>query len=227
MLQPRPQRRLAHSFSSLEMFDSCPKRYYHLRIAKDVKEEDGDASIAGTRDHKSLEERLLSGASLPPHLRKHEAECDIIVNSGLVVKPEQELAINRELEPCDWWDQNVLLRVKADVALYGANHAALLDWRTGKRKPKPFQLELGALTQFIHYPKIKSTKAAFLWLRDDATDQETYTRDDDFDRILNKFKAMAEGVKEAKEEDVWQAKPGYHCNWCGLKDTCTSSQARS
>jgi len=220
-------KRLAHSFSGLELFDACPKRYNALKVEKSVKSEDSEASLAGTRDHKFLEDRLLDGSKLPPHLSKAESACEAIANSGLIVKPEQEFALTKELEPCDWWHQDAFLRVKADVGLYSGTTAALLDWKTGKRRPKPFQLELGALTQFRHYPKIKSTKAAFLWLKDDTTDKYEFTREDDYDRILNKFMTKVERVEEAKEENVWQAKPGFHCNWCELKNTCTSSQARS
>lgn len=219
--------KLSHSFSSLELFDTCPKRYNALKVEKSVKQEDNEASLAGTRDHSYLENRLLNGTALPPHLVRAESACDAISNSGLIVKAEQEFALTKELEPCDWWHQDAFLRVKADVGLYSETTAGLLDWKTGKRRPKPFQLELGALTQFVHYPKIKSTKAAFLWLKEDTTDKYEFTREDDYDRILNKFITKVERVEEAKEEGVWQAKPGYHCNWCELRNTCTSSQARS
>ena len=208
------------------MFDSCPKRYYHLRVAKDIKEEDGEASLAGTRDHKSFEDRIKQGIPLPPHLSKHEDKVSPLLNSGLEVKAEEELAVTKELVPCDWWHKDVFLRVKADVTLYGKTKAALMDWKTGKRRPKPFQLELGALSQFIHYPEIKSTKAAFLWLKEDASDTKTYTREQDYERILGKLIDKAKRIEEAAELDVWQAKPGYHCNWCGAKDICSYSQAK-
>ena len=220
-------KKIAHSYSGFDLFDTCPKRYNALKVEKSVKSEDSEASLAGTRDHKSLENRLLDGSALPPHLKKAEPVCDAIATSGLIVKPEQEFALTKGLEPCDWWHQDVFLRVKADVAVYSETTAALLDWKTGKRKPKPFQLELGALTQFVNYPTIKSTTAAFLWIKEDASDKYTFTRDDDYERILAKLTTKADRIDEALEEGVWQAKPGYHCNWCELKNTCTSSQARS
>lgn len=218
---------IAHSYSGFDLFDTCPKRYNALKVEKSVKSEDSEASAAGTRDHKSLENRLLVGEELPAHLRKAEPVCSLITKSEMIVKPEQEFALTKELEPCDWWHRDAFLRVKADVALYSETTAALLDWKTGKRRPKPFQLELGALTQFVSYPKIKSTEAAFLWLRDDATDRYTFTRDNDYERILTKLRTKAERIDEALEEGVWQAKPGYHCNWCELRNTCSSSQAKS
>lgn len=218
-------KRQAHSFSSLELFDGCPKRYHHLKIAKDIKE-DSAASDDGTRQHKSLEDAIKDGTPLPPHMAKHEPKVEAILKSGLTVKVEEELAITKELVPCDWWHPDVFLRVKADVALYSETTAAVMDWKTGKRRPKPFQLELAALSQFIHYPKIKSTKAAFLWLKDDDTDKYEYTREKDYDRILDKLTTKTDRVDAAVVEGVWQAKPGYHCNWCGAKDFCTSSQAK-
>jgi hypothetical protein len=208
------------------MFEQCPKRFYALKVAKTHKAEDGVASAAGTRDHKSLEDRLMVGAALPPHLAKHEPLCDTITKTDLIVKAEEELAVTKELEPCEWWHRDVYLRVKADVGLYTATTAGLLDWKTGKRKPKPFQLELGALTQFIHYPNIKSTEAAFLWLKDDASDRYKFTRADDYHRILAKLKAKVERVEDAVADGVWQAKPSWLCNYCELKDECSYSQAR-
>lgn len=218
---------LAHSHSSLDLFATCPKKFYHLRVAKDVKEEENQSSLDGKRDHEALEHRLKDGTKLPAHLQKHDPLCDAILRSGFKVVPEQELAVTKELIPCDWWHPDVFLRVKADVGLYTETAAAVLDWKTGKRKPKPFQLELGALAQFIHYPKVKSTEAAFLWLRDDATDKYTYTREEDFERIYNKLIEKVQRVEEAADEGVWQAKPGYHCNWCPASSICSYSQARN
>lgn len=208
------------------MFESCPKRFYELRVAKNYKPEDSDASIDGTRKHKSLEDRLRDGTPLPPELAKHEDKCVTILNSGLTVKPEEELAFTKDLQPCDWWHKDVFLRVKADVALYGKTRAALMDWKTGKRKPKSFQLELGALSQFVHYPEIKSTKAAFLWLKDDVSDSYEFIRDRDATRILEKLHTKVNRIEEAAAEGVWQAKPGFHCNWCEAKNDCSYSQAK-
>lgn len=208
------------------MFEGCPKRYHAIAVAKTHKSEDSEASLDGTRKHKSFEDRLRDGTPLLPELAKHEEKCKAILESGFVVKPEEELSITKELEPCDWWHRDAFLRVKADVALYSETTAAVLDWKTGSRRPKPFQLELGALAQWIHYPKIKSTKAAFLWIKEDTSDNYEYDREKDFERILNKLNMKVERIEEALVEDVWQAKPGYHCNWCELKRECSYSQAR-
>ena len=227
--QPTPVPQLAHSFSSLELFGGdfgCPKKYYHLRVAKDYKQEEGAESLAGTRDHKGLEDRIKEGTPLPDHLKNLEGGIEVILNSGVEVKAEQELAVTKELIPCDWWHQDAFLRVKADVGLYTETTAGLLDFKTGKRRPKPFQLELGALAQWLHYPKIKLTKAAFLWLKDDTSDKYSYTRADDYDRILSKLMVKVQKIEDTVAEGVWQAKPSvFKCKYCPVRNDCSYSMA--
>ena len=40
------------SYSNLSLYQQCPKKYFHLRIAKDVKEESSDALTFGNEIHK-------------------------------------------------------------------------------------------------------------------------------------------------------------------------------
>jgi len=35
------------SYSSLALYQQCPKKYYHLKVAKDIKEELGEAIVFG------------------------------------------------------------------------------------------------------------------------------------------------------------------------------------
>ena len=37
----------AWSYSSITLFEQCPKKYYHTRVAKDFKDEDSTATIYG------------------------------------------------------------------------------------------------------------------------------------------------------------------------------------
>ena len=38
---------IAWSYSSIKTFDQCPKKYYHLKIAKDVQDGDTTATVYG------------------------------------------------------------------------------------------------------------------------------------------------------------------------------------
>ena len=37
--------KLTHSYSSIKMFEQCPKRYLHQRINKDVEDKGSEATI--------------------------------------------------------------------------------------------------------------------------------------------------------------------------------------
>ena len=57
---------LVWSFSSLKTFQQCPKKYYHLKVAKDVKDTTGEAALYGTEMHLAAEEYIRDGKDLPP-----------------------------------------------------------------------------------------------------------------------------------------------------------------
>ena len=56
---------LAWSYSSLNLFQQCPKKYYHLKVAKDIKEKQTQALIYGNEVHKAAEEYVANDVELP------------------------------------------------------------------------------------------------------------------------------------------------------------------
>lgn len=213
--------RLAHSFSSLKMYDNCPLRYYYQRIAKEVTDPGGEASIYGERVHKQLELRLREGTELPEETAKYENLIRKIeeraANKTLLV--EQELCLNDKLTPTGWWDDDAWMRSKLDVLILSDTKAFVGDYKTGKRRPDFAQLELFALQVFAHYPDVDSVTSAFLWLKDDATDRETYSRDDApvmWSRLLGKVRR----VEKSLESEKWPANPSGLCNFCPAKHIC-------
>ena len=53
------------SYSSINLFKQCPKKYYHLRVAKDIKESTSEAMLYGSRVHKIAEEYVRDGTPIP------------------------------------------------------------------------------------------------------------------------------------------------------------------
>ena len=53
------------SYSSIKTFDQCPKKYYHLKVAKDVKDTGSDATIYGQEVHKAAEDYIKFGTPIP------------------------------------------------------------------------------------------------------------------------------------------------------------------
>ena len=55
----------AWSYSSISLFEQCPKKYYHIRVAKDIKEPDSEQIIYGKEVHLAAEEYIRDGKPIP------------------------------------------------------------------------------------------------------------------------------------------------------------------
>ena len=52
------------SYSSISQFKQCPKKYYHIKVLKDIKETETEAILYGKRVHKSAELPIVTGKLL-------------------------------------------------------------------------------------------------------------------------------------------------------------------
>lgn len=215
---------LAHSYSSMKMYQNCPKRYYHQRIAKEVTDEGGEATIYGERLHKFLEERLRDDVELPAEAEAYAPLVHAVLRSvgdgALMV--EQEMTLNRKLKPTGWWDADAWMRSKLDVLVLKGKKAIVLDWKTGKRRPDFDQLELFALQVFAHHGDVQEVSSGFIWLKDQAIDRNTYNRNNIgelWSNLLNKVSRIERSLRE----NDWPARPSGLCRFCPAKHLCEFS----
>lgn len=214
--------KLTHSYSSLQMYENCPKRYYHQRITKEVKDEGGPATIYGERVHKALEDRLLGKqAELSKETVQYEPLCQAVeaMASGGVLTAEEEMTLDESLKPTGWWDDDAWIRSKIDVLVRKGSKAVVLDWKTGKRRLSFDQLELFALQTFSHYQEVKEVTSTFVWLKDRKFDSEVYTRGDE-PRLWSKLLSKVHRIEESVAHNNWPAKPSGLCGWCPCRSFC-------
>jgi hypothetical protein len=212
---------LTHSYSSIKMYDNCPKRYYHQRIAKHVTEQAGEATVYGERLHKMLEDRLRDDVDLPPEAAAYAPLVDAVLRTSAngVLMVEQEMTLNRQLKPTGWWAEDAWMRSKLDVLVLKGRKAVVLDWKTGKRRPDFNQLELFALQVFAHHKDIDEVSSGFIWLKDQAIDRNTYSRNNIgelWSNLLNKVSR----IERSLDNDDWPAKPSGLCRFCPARHLC-------
>lgn len=211
--------KLAHSHSALKQFEQCPKQYNMQRVTREVKASFGEASIYGNRIHEHLEERLRDKTPLPPESSKFEALCAAFENMPGELLAEQELTLNEKLEITGWWDDDAWFRTKIDVLVLNSPTAVVTDWKTGKHRPDPSQLDLSALQIFKHYPDINEVKASFIWLKDMRIDNFKVDRGQ-APALWNTFLGRVKRIEAALEQDNWPARPSGLCPWCPAKHIC-------
>lgn len=214
--------RLAHSYSAIKQFENCPQRYYRQRILKNIKDEGGEASKYGERIHEMLERRLRDNDDLPQEAAHYEPLCKGVekLAQGGELHVEKELVLNDNHEPTGWWDKDAWLRSKLDVLVLKGNDAVVMDWKTGKRKPDFFQMEIFAGQVFKHFPEVQRVKTTLVWLKDMKMDSETYDRRTDSLGIWGGISSATSRIEQALYFDNWPARPSGLCGWCPAQSTC-------
>lgn len=205
------------TYSSLDKFLTCPKQYYHLRVAKDYVDPPSEHTIWGEKVHAALEDYVKDGKDLPDEMSKWQGIVDKLCKLPGEKFTEQKMSIDRNFQPCDWdkaWTRGII-----DLLVVNKKTALVADYKTGKRKPSD-QLWLYALYVFAHYPSVESVHTVFVWLGTRKIDKETVHRRD-IAQAWQRFLPAVNRLEISYEKDSWPAKPSGLCRqWCPVL-SCT------
>lgn len=205
-----PMKPFAWSYSKLKNFEVCPKRHYHVDIAKDFKEAEGDALLWGNQVHKAAANRLGKNIPLPTGYDMLVPWCDRLVTSPGKLSVELQLAIDKDFGPVPWFDKRAWFRAVVDVLLINGAVGLAIDWKTGKIIEDSVQLALIAACTFAHYPELKAVRSEFIWLKEDATTREDFMRED-IPRLWQLLWPRIEQLENAYLNTTYPAKKGGLC----------------
>lgn len=211
--------RLAHSYSSIKLFENCPLRYFYQRVAKSVVDEGGEASKHGERIHAYLEARLKKEADLPQEIATYEPLVKSVEKLGGELYIEHELVLSDLLVPTGWYAPDAWIRSILDILVIKGDEAIVMDWKTGKRKIDFFQLQLFAVQVFKHFPEVQKVKTSLIWLKTMEMDTEQYTRDQS-NAMWQDIMGRIRRIEQALEHDNWPAKPSGLCRYCPARHLC-------
>lgn len=219
-------KRFAWSYSALQSFETCPRKHYHEKIAKDFAEKESPAMLDGQRQHKALELRIKDGTPLPSDMVGLEKLCRRVERIPAQIHTEMKVALNEDLEPVTFFARDVWVRCVFDLAAVRAPEARIIDYKSGKRKPDSTQLKLFAATGFALFPEVETIRTAFWWLKTKETDRDTFQRED-ADLIWREFEPRVGRMRAAIESGEFPPKPSGLCRgYCPVK-TCEHWEARS
>lgn len=209
---------VAWSYSRLTSLETCARRYYRLMIKKDLKEEESQAMADGNRVHKEFELRLRNGKALPIDLRVHEPLMSQISKTGGEKIVEQQIALNAEWQPVEWFAKDAWLRVKSDLTQYNGNYGVVWDWKTGRPHDDFTQLELNAAVLLHLAPEIETVAPVYYWTktrRAQTGDKVTRAR---VSEIWGPILARVAKYQEAHEKELFPPKENYFCKGCPVTD---------
>lgn len=218
------------SHSRLALFEQCKHRVFLKHIAKEPEPERAlppgkleHANDRGSRIHENGELFVKGKAKLCPELRKFftlEYERLYTLYKEGKVYMEDEWAMTREWEPCDWKAKDAWLRLKLDALVFLSDtEAVAIDLKTGRRQGNEIkhaeQVQLYQLVTFLRYPQLETLHTE-LWYSDvDDLYSQTYRRDQGL-RFKQKFHQRGEAITSyVFKDEKTDANPSiFTCKWC-------------
>jgi hypothetical protein len=204
------------SYSSLALYQQCPKKYYHLKVAKDIKEPLGEAIIFGNEIHKIAEEYVGKGRPIPEKYNHIEPALKSLKDMPGEKLCENKLGLTAELEPCGFFDKNVWWRGVADLIILQGDTALTVDYKTGKssKYAELKQLEIVSLAIFKHFPEVKKVKAGLMFLFADDFIKTAYLSDSQ-QELWGGWISDVGQLRASVENNMWNPKPNFTCRgWC-------------
>lgn len=220
------------SFSRLSTFETCEAQFDYLYVSKRVASQSNEASDYGDRVHKVLEaygKGVLDQGTLTDEgkqtLKRWGPLVDKILSQPGDKLFEHQMSVNRSLQPTGWFDKDVWIRSIADVLIVNGDVAYCLDYKTGKVKDNPTQLQLFAAMVMWHFPEVQKVKTSFVWLKYDETTNATYERRF-LDALWRAIEPRFTKVQDTIELGVYKTKPSGLCPWCAAKDICPDARLK-
>jgi hypothetical protein len=211
----RKPKAFAWSYSKLKNFETCPKRHWHVDVARDVKEEESEQLSYGNALHKALAEAISGKAPLPKPFSLHQSWVDKVTAGGnATILVEQQLAITKDFGPTEWFGSDAWYRGIADVIKISGPAAVVLDWKTGKILEDGVQLALMAACVFAHHPEVQVIRTEFVWLKEDATTRADFNRQD-MAKVWAGVLPRVQTLEAAHTGANFPPRPGNLCRrWC-------------
>ncbi len=209
------------SYSSLNMFITCPKSYEAHKVLKYIPHTDTTATLYGKDVHSAAEHYIGSDTPLPEKYNYIKSYLDTLNNIEGDKFCELELGITLnegEYALCDFNDEARYWRGIADLVIVNEaeDKAYIIDYKTGKSAKYADVKQLGLLAAavFLKYPTIKVIKGMLLFLVSKEIIKADYTYTQRFD-IFDKLKEPLMQREVAYETGVFNTKPNGLCRqWC-------------
>lgn len=220
----------AWSYSSIKTYDQCPKKYYHLKVARDVKDTGSEAMLYGEMVHKAIEDFFADGTPIPDKYDYVRGLCDVMDEKEGEKHAEIKLGLKRnakgDYEACDFDDPDVWWRGIADLVILNGTEGWCIDWKTGKsaKYADVKQLDMLAAAMFVKYPELQVIKSALAFVVADKLVRKIHKREL-LEEYAEVFADPLDRLASSMHSGVWNPIQGPLCGWCPV-DFCPHHRPR-
>ena len=209
---------VAWSYSSIKTFDQCPKKYFHLKVAKDYKDVQGPEAAYGDEAHKAAEHYIKHGTPIPNKYKVMRPVVETLAKFPGEKHAELRLGVAKTpvgFEPTTFFGKNVWWRGIVDLLIINGDTAHMIDYKTGKnaKYADMKQLDLMAGAVFVHYPEVMKIKSGLAYVVSNEFPKKTHKREGLYE-YLGVFDPQLDRLEAAMDNGIWNAKTSPLCGWC-------------
>lgn len=235
---------IALSWSRLNTFLQCPRKFHLQFISKSFREEEKSIHlIKGEQLHKQLEDYVVAkngGAPMPlgfsPEVRDTLPYVDKLFTLYPAVYPEAQIACTPDWKPTEWFDKSVGWRAIWDVAGLAPQTCFIGDWKSGKVYPYGDgygQLHLSALIALKRFTDVPEVNAAYVYIEHKKVTPIKVVRESGQVDAQGKPIAHVAAVQQHFDDEFgkvqmeknWDPTPNEFCKYCqATKGQCKFSR---
>ncbi len=205
---------MAHSYSGLKQYETCPASYKFSRIDK-LPNPSGPAAERGVMLHTALEKALLGDDTPLPDDIKHVWPT-ILELRAVKAQPERKFAITRDWQPCDFKDSNAWFRGIIDVYVKNLPRVMLSDWKSGKVREYGDQLTVYSTIIFTFEPAAEEIKPLIHFVdqkKKPHVDYPVIARAE-YDELKS---SLERRVIRIEEDKIFAPNPNWGCRYCHFR----------
>lgn len=200
--------------SQVQTYLTCPRQYQAKYITKEVKFQQNDYAKFGDLVHKQIEDFLMEGKPMSPSLKKLQEVLG--KHKGKLVGAELALGRSHNGEATTQYGKDAWFNSKIDAVFKSDDGSVVLgiDWKTGKAKEAPIQMDMNAGVLAAKYPEAKKVIMVFVHLYKDAVYVKEYDPNAlNINDTINKIIKLEVAIKN----DTFPPNPSGLCGkWCDV-----------
>lgn len=195
------------SYSVCEAYNTCPRKYYEVKIAKNFQDSSEHATW-GNEVHKALELAVSEDKPLPNSMSSLSYITTLLKTTKAEIYTELKLGVDENLQPVNFregWCVGI-----CDLVLINKTKATILDYKTGKKKLTN-QLDILAMLVFQNFPHVQEISAGFLWIQYGGELSITRYFRNQVETLIKTFKPTLDKLVYSHEINQWPCKPSGLC----------------
>jgi hypothetical protein len=206
-------------------FENCPHKAFRIYVAKDLpRQEKTKEQAYGNHVHDSMDLRLGRGEPLPDDLKAMETLARELeaLPSEYPQRTEHRLAFKENGTPCEWFGAGEWFRIKIDWHVRMPASAWILDWKTGKVREEPLELECASLALKINYPELAHIAGEYFWTQEWR--QGVRFTLNNWSRTFARLQKIRNEIEQCDREGRWPKHKNPLCAWCPVGPSAPGGQ---